>query len=41
MFTLENYLPALTGSLTVHAALTVYLFVMMDMREALYGLGSR
>lgn len=32
MLTLEDYLTAFIGSLTAHAALAVYLFVMMDVR---------
>lgn len=32
MLTLEEYLTALIGSLTAHAALAVYLFMMMDAR---------
>lgn len=32
MFTLENYITAFIGSLIAHAALTVYLFVIMDVR---------
>ena len=32
MLTLEDYLTAFVGSLTAHAALAVYLFVMMDVR---------
>ena len=32
MFTLEDYLTSFTGSLIAHAALAVYLFVIMDVR---------
>ena len=32
MFTLEDYLTAFIGSLTAHAALAIYLFVIMDVR---------
>lgn len=32
MFTLEDYLTAFFGSLTAHAALAIYLFVIMDVR---------
>lgn len=32
MFTLKDYLTSLTGSLIAHAALAVYLFVIMDVR---------
>ena len=32
MLTLEDYLTTFIGSLTAHAALAVYLFVMMDVR---------
>lgn len=32
VFTLENYMTAFIGSLVAHAALTVYLFVIMEVR---------